>query len=370
MFGSSMLDIAIGIIFVFLLLSIFATAINEIILSFLNMRGKILLRGIAALLNDKGAAGLAKDVYTNGQIYGLYEGVFNPLNPSNLPSYIPARNFALALLDVVSSSAPPPAAPPPAAPPPAAPPAAIEGQAAAAAQAAPPPQAPAEAPPQAPAAPGPVAAAQANLQAVVAISQSLRNAAQTLAGNADTEKVGKPLVAMIAMAGNDMAKLQTSIEDWYNSSMDRVSGWYKYHTQKVLLVIGLVMAISLNASAIKITQQIAKDPTLRQSLVAAAQSAKPPQSAAGQPIETQLHDTAQSFDDLNQLGLPLGWPHGFPPRSTWFQPHSLQALLGWLLTAIAISLGAPFWFDLLNKVMVIRSTVKPDEKSPAEASKS
>jgi hypothetical protein len=43
-------------------------------------------------------------------------------------------------------------------------------------------------------------------------------------------------------------------------------------------------------------------------------------------------------------------------------------LLGWLITAFAVSLGAPFWFDLLNKIMVIRSTVKPREKSREEGS--
>jgi hypothetical protein len=46
----------------------------------------------------------------------------------------------------------------------------------------------------------------------------------------------------------------------------------------------------------------------------------------------------------------------------------LGRLPGWLLTALAITLGAPFWFDLLNKIMVIRSTVKPHEKSPEESS--
>ncbi|MGH9962120.1 MAG: hypothetical protein ACREBC_34160, partial [Pyrinomonadaceae bacterium] len=43
--------------------------------------------------------------------------------------------------------------------------------------------------------------------------------------------------------------------------------------------------------------------------------------------------------------------------------------LGWVLTALAISLGAPFWFDLLNKFIVIRSAVKPHEKSPEDESK-
>jgi len=44
-------------------------------------------------------------------------------------------------------------------------------------------------------------------------------------------------------------------------------------------------------------------------------------------------------------------------------------ILGWLVTALALSLGAPFWFDLLNKFIVVRSTVKPKEKSPEEQSK-
>jgi hypothetical protein len=43
-------------------------------------------------------------------------------------------------------------------------------------------------------------------------------------------------------------------------------------------------------------------------------------------------------------------------------------VLGLLITAFAISLGAPFWFDLLNKFMIVRATVKPKEKSPDEAS--
>ncbi len=35
--------------------------------------------------------------------------------------------------------------------------------------------------------------------------------------------------------------------------------------------------------------------------------------------------------------------------------------LGWILTAVAISMGAPFWFDMLNKVVAVRSSVKPQD---------
>jgi len=76
---------------------------------------------------------------------------------------------------------------------------------------------------------------------------------------------------------------------------------------------------------------------------------------------------------LEGLGLPIGWSNETDPRLNWnggtlgeqIQWH----LLGWLLTALAISLGAPFWFDLLNKFIVVRSTVKPKEKSAEEKPK-
>jgi hypothetical protein len=403
MFGSSMLDIAIGIVFIFLLLSIFATAINEIILSLLSMRGKFLLRGIQALLSDNTVDGLVQSVYTHGQVYGLYEGHFELKKPGNLPSYIPSRNFALALIGAVEHSTAtivaravlaPLAAPHPAL--------TVAPDAPAAA----PDPAAAPAPAVAPAAPaaGAIATATVAVQNVVAITQSFKDAAAALAANHDTEKVGKPLVAMIAMAGNDANKLQKAIEDWYNSGMDRVSGHYKYHTQKVLFAIGIVMAVALNADTIGIVRQLSKDPTLRQAIVAAAQSAKAPTTAAqpaptaqptdasqstSQPdIATQIGAANTAFNNVSSLGIPLGWPHGTPLSvkgilehpatggswktlgSSLFSPSPWKRMPGWFLTAIAISLGAPFWFDLLNKIMVIRSTVKPREKSQDEPSKS
>ena len=84
----------------------------------------------------------------------------------------------------------------------------------------------------------------------------------------------------------------------------------------------------------------------------------------------------QSLENLNtqlsELQLTIGWPptnssgdpRAFPrDSSVWFR------IFGWFFTAAALSLGAPFWFDLLNKFMVVRSTVKPKEKSQDEASK-
>ena len=374
MFGSSMLDIAIGVVFIFLLLSIFATAVNEYILSRINLRGTELLRGIQTLLSDKDAVGLAKNVYEHGQIFGLYQGEFTPREASqsrwkslkwrlhsDLPSYIPSRNFAIALLDSVQQNYASPVAP-----------------------AVPPPQL---APP--PAVSTPEAATLATMVKIVPIPQTLRNAAEALAKT--NPKVGRPVLAMITLAGDDASKLQKNVEDWFNSSMDRVSGWYKYHTQKTLFCIGLIMAIALNANTINIVRQLSTDSTLRQTIVTAARTAAPAQpqkpSAQDPSLDDQIQAATKAFGSLNGLGIPLGWPRGAPVliklahhpltcsewsdawAAVWTAPF-WEAPLGWILTAIAISLGAPFWFDSLNKIMVIRSTVKPQEKSKDEESKS
>jgi hypothetical protein len=333
MFGSSILDIAIGVVFIFLLLSVFATTINELILSLFNMRGKELLLGIQTLLDDKSVTGLVQKVYNHGQVFGLFRGEFDLNKRGNLPSYIPSGNFAIALLDSIAQ-------------------------------------------PFSEFTPG-----VAPIQPVATITHAFEAAATALAENVATEKVGKPLVSMMAMAGNDAEKLQKSVEAWYNSGMDRVSGWYKYRTQWILFWVGLVLAVSMNADTIGIVRQLSKDSTLRQSIVAAAQATRDPKSTAAsadEPIDKRIKAAKDSFDEISDLGMPIGWPKGDPTAKTprekiakcfdWITGRP-SMLLGWLLSAIAISLGAPFWFDALNKIMVVRSTVKPREKSRDESSK-
>jgi hypothetical protein len=169
---------------------------------------------------------------------------------------------------------------------------------------------------------------------------------------------------MIAMVGNDATKLQKSVEDWYNSGMDRVSGRYKYKTQWMLFSIGLVIAVAINADTIHIVKQLSQDSTLRASIIAAAESAKEPQVDPSQTTQQRIEAAKDSLADVNNVGVPLGWHRG-----DWSTKQAPNLVLGWILTAIAISLGAPFWFDILNKIMVVRSTVKPREKSQDEGSK-
>jgi hypothetical protein len=72
----------------------------------------------------------------------------------------------------------------------------------------------------------------------------------------------------------------------------------------------------------------------------------------------------------------VGWKHSWRDYVSFYQADwrgaalsTLTLLAGWVMTALAISFGAPFWFDTLNRFMVVRSTVKPQEKSKTEAGK-
>jgi hypothetical protein len=138
--------------------------------------------------------------------------------------------------------------------------------------------------------------------------------------------------------------------------MDRVSGWYKRTTQIWTVVIAAVLVLCANADTLQIARTLWTDPTLRAELVeqAKGRSAQTP-SAANQPA-TQ--------DELDELGQVVGWSHQSVPASPgkW-----ADHILGWLLSIVAVSLGAPFWFDLLNKFMRIRNGGDAPEETTASA---
>jgi hypothetical protein len=83
-------------------------------------------------------------------------------------------------------------------------------------------------------------------------------------------------------------------------------------------------------------------------------------------VSQSTADLGKAVEDLEGLGLPIGWNPDKLPSSPY---EWALRLLGILLTSLAVSLGAPFWFDLLNRFIVVRSTVKPTEKSPPDKSK-
>ncbi|MDQ3801671.1 MAG: hypothetical protein M3384_19785 [Acidobacteriota bacterium] len=351
MFGSEILDVVIGMIFIFLLLSLVCTAINEMIEAVLNKRAKFLEAGIKELLNDRSGTGLVAAIYNHPLIAGLFRGSYG--TDATLPSYIPARNFALALMDTVLPG--------------------VNN-----------PQSGTDS-----------ATARTNVAGSAADATGATNSLQTLREAINNNRLIDPetqkaLTTLIDAAGNDAAKARENIENWFNSSMDRVSGWYKRRAQVIILILGLLTAIGINADSITISNSLSHDNALRESLVTAADEyAKMNASPAASPKPSPSPDSNSrivacqkdatspeckfetSLGQIKGLGLPIGWDR----NNTKLVPASgdiggwMLKIFGWLITAFAISLGAPFWFDLLNKFMVVRSTVKPREKSPEEPSK-
>src|SRR5215471_106221 len=103
MFGSAILDVAIGLFMIYLMLSLVCTAVNESIASFTQQRGKHLLEGVKNLLNDPDLTGLAKQIYSHGLVDSLSRNAANANKQNRPPSYMPAGTFSLALLDILKS---------------------------------------------------------------------------------------------------------------------------------------------------------------------------------------------------------------------------------------------------------------------------
>ena len=159
---------------------------------------------------------------------------------------------------------------------------------------------------------------------------------------------------------NDAAACNSAIEKWYDDTMDRVNGVYKRDTQVVLLFLGLALAIGCNADLLEISGTLWTSAAARDEVNSVAQmyGCKDSDSCKAPEYQKVRKDL-----EAHLTSLPLGY-HGADLWVYWREvlkdwnhlPLRLWAsnLCGWLLTAIAISLGAPFWFDLVNKLINIR----------------
>ena len=164
--------------------------------------------------------------------------------------------------------------------------------------------------------------------------------------------------------------------------MDRVSGWYKRYAQKWLLGLALGLAVICNVDTIHIIRVLSSNPKLLADTVSQAVNttkAATPQAngsaataAAVEPAPTPIEDAIQSvsrlvnnanfaMSNLNNLSLPIGWS-----KSQWQYLHDpghlVSAFLGWFLTGLAASLGAPFWFDTLQRFVTIRGNGRSPEE--------
>jgi hypothetical protein len=315
MFGSAALEVAIAVIFVFLLFSLIVSALNELWLSRFDKRADFLAEALGELLQDPERVPFHhwnwfKEKKLPPSVARFYKhGLINALSRTKQgrPSYIGAPPFVAAILDFI---------------------------------------APAE-------------------------TKTPRTLLELRRG---IEKIENPrlqesLVAILEEAGHDLEKFKQGITSWFDRSMDRVTGWYKRYAQSWLLILGLVLAVGCNVDMIRIIHVLSSDPKLRSAVVASATAyaeKRPADQSSGMTAAAARDEIRDAVAQLNQSRLPIGWDDSarayFYEDGKLRRDHALSAVVGWFVMALAGSLGAPFWFDTLQRFINMRANGRaPDE---------
>jgi hypothetical protein len=306
-FDLAALDVAIGLVFLYFILSLICSAINEFLASMLHWRATMLREGVENLCSGtddraKGEA-LAKQVYEHPLVQGLVRPGW--ARRSRWPSYIPSRTFVSALLGLGTD-------------------------------------------------------AVLTRRDVEASIKAIPSA-----------NVRAALTALLNRAQGDVAEFQARAEEWFDDSMERVSGWYRRRIQIVLATIAAGIVLFLNVDTVQIARHLWTDQAVRKAVVASADAEA--RVAREQP---EIGEVAETVDELEELQIPMGWSVAEDPDPGTPDPRRLVwpwddwgwflgKLIGLALTVAALTLGAPFWFDVLSKVARLRATGAPPPTTDA-----
>ncbi|HYV95462.1 MAG TPA: hypothetical protein VE978_27050 [Chitinophagales bacterium] len=329
------LDLVAGIIFLFFLLSIICSSIVEIILTVKKTRGKVLGAWIKGIFNKTApgaAVSLGQEIIDHCAVTALSKA-------GQSPSYIDARNFVSALLEKVTKHSAVPIG------------------------------------------------TTLNIPNTIddfkkAIADSpvlptdLQRALLTYATEAEDT-----FASITQKTTGALELFRGKIENWYDTNMDRISGTLKQkYTRRYTMIAGIVTVLFLNADSIEIAKYLYANPEARNKLAAQAyqtgsddsirtkmEMLKHSHNAADSISATQLEETMKSkFEEINQAkaalneSIPLGWnrPNPAGGKMSYIQiaVSVLLKIVGLAVTVLAIMMGAPFWFDVLNKISNLRSS--------------
>ena len=327
--GSPAVDVALGLIFLFFLLSLICSTLNETVAAVLAWRARFLEDGLRSMLSGAGEYPAADDLLDQLAAHPLIGGkVATPkqgeprglpgrladlrakvVKRRNFPSYLHSSTFALTFLDTV--------APP------------VQGS-----------------------------------------DKDVLARAREYAGKLGSDDpIGRSLIALIDQADGKVDRFRKSVESWFDLTMDRVSGWYKRRTQVSLAVIAAVVTLLFNADSFQVGRALWNDDAVRASVAAQAQKAVDQGNVepdVGTNVAQNADTLSHQVSDVEELKLPLGWSTD-PDDPRWFDSFAgfVGKVLGLTATVLALTLGAPFWFDLLGRVSRIRTSGKPERAGAA-----
>ena len=354
MTGNIAIDVTIGLVFIYLLYSLLATVIGEIIASVFALRARNLQDAIGKMLNDdteessKFKAFFISIWQSISKIFNNKQSGFAAIfykQPSikylsknsrlKKPSYIKPSTFSQTLMNIMED----------------------EGKG----------------------------------------DSSLDKIKDLLSGDVQGSKAGndnsnqsllicsetrKHLSNLLRNSDNDLKTFKLQLENWFDETMERATGWYKRKNQFILFSIGLIIAMSFNVNTFYIAKTLSKDDVAREQLVQLAvdyQNKNPEvvQDSANKKALKELLAVRKRIKNDIQIAnsiVSLGWEKGKGIDENYYKdvchdfwnPNAWKNLLGWILTALAISLGATFWFDLLNKMVKLRSSLSPESAKESE----
>lgn len=310
-----MLNLIIGLFFVYLILSMLSSGIKEAISGWLRLRGKMLEKAIQQMLNNESPEGKLDhtlfDAFKDSQWLRSLERTKLTWTQSMMPikkfpSYIKEGTFISIVMQALGSTS------------------------------------------------------------------DLKKVEQTI-NSMNDGRLKTFLLTALHDAEGDAAKFKTTITNWYDSTMKEVTTWYRHRSHTILFVIGFILAGVLNADTFAIYHKLSKDPDLANQVANLAESFVNNRSTVAldtlddADLNTQLDTISSQLDqlinqDLAQISTPLGlgW-HKSDLQKIGNINWLLMKLLGLLITSFALAMGASFWFNILKNLVAWRSKQKPDD---------
>ena len=165
-----------------------------------------------------------------------------------------------------------------------------------------------------------------------------------------------------------LERFQKEVEIWFDQSMQRASGVYKRNARGVAILLGTAIALAANADTINIINRLSKDSMLRSTVNLYAKQLVEKNANTKLDNLTNLTKVQNQVDRaLDNVALPFGWGEAnrleLDSQGKLFLPAAMAKLLGWILSGVAISMGASFWFEALNKIINIRNAGKKPPSS-------
>lgn len=307
---SAIFDTMIGLVLIYLVLSMVSMSINEAISGLVRLRGKVLFAEIGRILDDPE---VRDRFWSSGLICSLSRTAKTErMANSEAPSFICATTFATALVDALRK---------------------IDTAANADDKSA---------------AERPITQPQADGTAIATEAGADRQNEQGLAALVDKIRedsiLRDVLTGFASQVGRSEEQFKGAIAAWFDQVMDRATGVYKRYMQLISLLVALFIAFAVNADTLSMADAIWQDEALQTQLVDLSRKQVEQGLPAAQE-QTLTRSISTLTRDLHPL--PLGWASG--------GENVFWKIVGLLLTAFAMTLGAPFWFDLLSRFVKIRS---------------